>query len=172
MHPPGPESRYPQAVRRPLPTPRHARLLPGLAPPLPRCLASSPCFAVSLLPCLALPLAGCLDRTITINTEPQGAVIWLNDQEVGRSPVTTGFRWYGAYEVRARKEGFEPLTTTCVAHSPWYEYPGPDLLAEALPARIRNRVVWDLKLTPLPGPDQQAEAAVVDRARAFRAEHE
>ena len=123
---------------------------------------------------LALLAGGCLDRTITINTQPQGAVIWLNDQEVGRSPVTTAFRWYGAYQVRARKEGFEPLTTTRVAHAPWYEYPGPDLVAEALPARVRNRVVWDLTLTPLPGPEEQAqtEADLTARARAFRAEHE
>lgn len=154
-------------------------LVPGRRPGYAGRVPATPhrfrrCLVAPLLPCASLFVGGCLDRTVTINTEPQGAIIWLNDQEVGRSPVTTGFQFYGAYEVRAHKEGYEPLTAVRVAHSPWYEYPGPDLVAEALPTQIKNRVVWDLKLTPLPGPDQQAEAeaALVNRARAYRAEHE
>src|SRR5262249_26230601 len=33
-------------------------------------------------------LAGCIERTVTIRTEPDNALVYLNDEEVGRSPVT------------------------------------------------------------------------------------
>ncbi|MEZ6082644.1 MAG: hypothetical protein R3E58_01500 [Phycisphaerae bacterium] len=32
---------------------------------------------------VALINTGCVRRTLTINTEPQGALIWLNDEEIG-----------------------------------------------------------------------------------------
>src|SRR3990172_12037515 len=45
-------------------------------------------------------LAGCVERRLTINTDPQGAKVVLNDQEIGTSPVTVPFHWYGDYWVR------------------------------------------------------------------------
>ena len=37
----------------------------------------------------------CVRRTMIITTEPPQALVFLNDQEVGRSEVTTDFLWYG-----------------------------------------------------------------------------
>ena len=48
----------------------------------------------------SLFLGGCVERKLTINTEPQGAVVFLNDEEIGTSPVTASFEWYGDYNVR------------------------------------------------------------------------
>ena len=51
--------------------------------------------------CVAvLALAGCVERRLTIQTKPQGAMVLLNDEEIGRSPVTVPFNWYGDYRVR------------------------------------------------------------------------
>jgi hypothetical protein len=116
---------------------------------------------------------GCLERTITVRSEPPGAVVWLNDQEIGRTPVTTGFRFYGWYELRLRKEGYEPVIAKREAVAPWYEYPGPDLFASAIPARIRTGVTWDFTLVPTPESEggEEAESALLGRARAYRSEH-
>ena len=59
--------------------------------------------AVSLL--VLIVLAGCVERKLTINTKPQGALVALNDEEIGESPVTVSFNWYGDYCVRISKEG-------------------------------------------------------------------
>lgn len=122
---------------------------------------------------LAIPaLGGCLERTITVTTEPPGAVVWMNDQEIGRTPVETGFTFYGTYELRIRKEGFEPIVTQRKASAPWYEYPGPDLVASALPFRIRTALHWHFDLSPqahAADPDG-ARADLLERARAFRSE--
>ncbi|MCP4263659.1 MAG: PEGA domain-containing protein, partial [Planctomycetes bacterium] len=46
---------------------------------------------------VSLLLSGCVERKLTINTEPQGALVILNDEEIGTSPVTVSFEWYGDY---------------------------------------------------------------------------
>jgi len=82
---------------------------------------------VTLLCCL-----GCVRRSITITTEPTGALVFLNDQEVGQSTVTTDFLWYGDYDVVIRKEGFETLQTHTLVSAPWYQRIPLDFVSEVL----------------------------------------
>ena len=56
-------------------------------------------------------LAGCVERKLTINTNPSGALVLLNDEEIGVSPATVSFNWYGDYNVTIRKHGYETLQT-------------------------------------------------------------
>ncbi len=90
---------------------------------------------------------GCVERTVTINTEPKGAIVWLNDKEVGRTPVKVPFEWYGDYEVIIRKQGYEPLKTHKKLIRPWYEYIPIDLFAEVFtPAVIHDNHFWEFQL--------------------------
>jgi len=100
--------------------------------------------------CLAaILLAGCVERTLTINTEPQGAVVVLNDQEIGVSPVTVPFNWYGDYWVRAGKEGYETLNTHRRLKAPLIDYPPFDFFAQVLwPGRIVKAYDWTFDLSP------------------------
>lgn len=90
-------------------------------------------FASAVILILFASLVGCATkRTITINTEPEGALVYLNDQEVGRTPLTRDFTRYGTYDVQIRKEGYETLdTTTQVVAPPWY-WPPFDLFSELI----------------------------------------
>ena len=68
------------------------------------------CNSLTLIICClvaSLLLCGCVERRLTINTKPQGAVVALNDEEIGESPVSVNFNWYGDYCVRISKEGYE-----------------------------------------------------------------
>ena len=126
-----------------------------------------------LAPALAATLGGCVERTISITSEPPGAVVWLNDLEIGRTPVETSFTFYGTYDVRLRLEGYEPLLTSAVAKAPVYDLPAIDLLAEAIPTTIESRVEWHFTLVPLPelqeGADLDAlRQDLVERARETR----
>lgn len=115
--------------------------------------------------------AGCLDRTLVITSDPPGASVTVNDVEVGRTPVEAAFTYYGDYDLLLTLDGHEPLRTRATASAPVYEYPPLDLVAEAVPARIRNRVRWHFTLQPSPeasGPATQLEADVAERARALR----
>ena len=73
---------------------------------------------------LIVGVAGCVERKLTINTNPAGAQVFLNDEEIGVSPVTTSFNWYGDYNITIRKQGCETLQThrklqaPCMTFSP------------------------------------------------------
>lgn len=125
----------------------------------------------------ALALPGCVERTISITSEPPGAIVWLNDVEIGRTPVETDFTFYGTYDVRLRLEGYEPLLTSRKANAPVYDWPGLDLVAEAVPADIESRTEWHFVLAPLPereeGADRDAlHEALIERARNTRGQVE
>ena len=56
------------------------------------------------------PLAGgCgVERTLQIESNPPGALVHLNGEEVGRTPMRKAFVWYGTYDVQLRKDGDLP----------------------------------------------------------------
>jgi hypothetical protein len=92
---------------------------------------------------------GCVERRLTINTEPQGALIVLNDEEIGESPVTVSFEWYGDYNVRISKPGFETLKTHRELKGPWYDMFPFDFFAQILnPNRIVDSYEWTFELAP------------------------
>lgn len=111
----------------------------------------------------AATLPGCIKRTISITSEPSGALVWLNDVEVGRTPLETDFTHFGKYDVRLRLPGYEPLNTTREARAPLYEVPPADAVAEAIPGTQSSRIDWFFPLTPT--PEAQAIAAKDQAAR-------
>ncbi len=120
---------------------------------------------MGMLWCTAMA-GGCAKRTIQIDSDPPGALVYLNDREVGRTPTRVGFTYYGTYDVRLEKEGYQPLWTTAKAKAPWWEYPGPDLLSEAVGAR--SRVHWSFNLEPQQPYDETSADGLVDRAMGMR----
>ena len=108
-------------------------------------------------------MGGCVQRTIVVTSEPSGALVWLNDQEVGRTPVEVPFTFYGTYDVRLEKAGHSALWTTGKADPPWWEYPGPDLVAELMPWGPESRVAWHYRLSTVAEAEAAAARGVVDR---------
>jgi len=97
----------------------------------------------------SLLLGGCVERRLTINTEPQGALVILNDEEIGESPVTVNFNWYGDYWVRISKQGYETLDTHLELKGPWYDHFPFDFFAQiATPERIVYSYEWTFELSP------------------------
>ena len=97
---------------------------------------------------LGLLLTGCVERRLTINTQPQGALIVLNDEEIGVSPVTTSFEWYGDYWVRISKDGYETLDTHRNLKGPWYDQFPFDFFAMLNPKRTVDSYEWTFELKP------------------------
>lgn len=132
----------------------------------------SPC-RLGRLPILAVMLgliasSGCVRRTVTINTEPQGATVILNDEIIGTSPVSRDFMWYGDYDVIIRKAGFETLKTHHRLDTPWYQLPGIDFVSEVLvPFEIHDQREMAFALEPEQPVDREQ---LVRDARALREE--
>ena len=116
---------------------------------------------------LAATQAGCLGRQLTITSTPPGATVWLNDVQIGRTPVSAEFTHFGDFDVRLEHEGYEALATHRRARAPWYEWPPIDLAATVLPFNFQTSINWHFELTPR---SSEADAGVVDRAKQMRDE--
>jgi hypothetical protein len=97
---------------------------------------------------------GCVERILTIHSEPSGAVVWLNGEEAGVTPIETTFTWYGTYEVVVRKEGYQPVRTSQQLPAPVYQWPVFDLVAEyLLPITFVDDPNWVFALEPIEDVD-------------------
>jgi len=121
------------------------------------------------LAALAMTVGGCygqVNRSLTIESEPEGAVCWLNDNEVGRTPLTVPFTWYGTYGVRLEAPGYEPLVAEAKVGAPVYEWLGLDLLFETVvPGTRHDRHVFRYALSEV-RPDDPV--AIRGRAEGLR----
>ena len=114
---------------------------------------------------------GCVQRTLTIKSEPPGALVYLNGAEVGRTPVTKDFIWYGTYDVQLRKEGFDTLKTKGEVKPPWWQIVPFDFFAEFMPTRPRDQQF--LHYTLHPTTEQAADPeTMISRANSLRVKME
>ncbi|MGE0192610.1 MAG: PEGA domain-containing protein [Planctomycetota bacterium] len=113
---------------------------------------------------------GCrtMKRTLTIDSVPSGATIWVNGQkQASPTPVTIDFTWYGWWEVRLEKEGYQSLSTEVHVKSRPDGYPLIDLPLERITPDYHVRRT--LRLVPLdPDPQEADLQAVRERAEALR----
>jgi hypothetical protein len=109
-------------------------------------------------------LAGCVERRMAITSDPEGALVTLNDVEVGSTPCEVDFTYFGVYDVRLKKDGFEPLATKAEAKAPFHEWPVVDLVALAIPVKKSTRVEWHFVLEPT----VEDRAALIERAGDLR----
>ncbi|MCH7721518.1 MAG: PEGA domain-containing protein, partial [Planctomycetes bacterium] len=115
---------------------------------------------------LGMLSSGCVRRTLTIRTVPEGGLVFLNDEEVGYSPVSIDFTWYGDYDVIVRKPGYQTLKTHLLVRQPWYQIPPIDFFAEVVwPGRIHDQHQAEFELQPESLPQVED---LIERARAMR----
>ena len=116
-----------------------------------------------IFPLIAASLAGCVERKISIASDPPGALVYVNGVEAGRAPLTIPFLWYGDYEITASLDkNVGTLDAPKIiqysyhgsrtAAAPAYEWIGVDLFAELLPVRLVDQKIWAVKLEPAAQP--------------------
>lgn len=103
-------------------------------------------------------------RVVEITSDPDGATVWLNDREIGTTPVEVEIVYYGEYDVQVAKAGYEPISTFGSATAPTWDLPGFDLLAELVPVSFESRNTWHFTMTP----DAEAATDLFERAEALR----
>lgn len=102
--------------------------------------------AIALL--LTASQAGCVERRLMVRTNPPGALLYVDDYEVGITPCATSFIYYGTRKIRLVKDGYETLVVEQPIPAPWYEYFPADFVSENLvPGYIHDRrvVTYDLR---------------------------
>ncbi|MCA9217221.1 MAG: PEGA domain-containing protein [Planctomycetales bacterium] len=107
-------------------------------------------FRILVIFFVAMPcVCGCVRRRMTVRSNPPGALVYIDDQEIGKTPVSTSFTYYGTRKIRLARDGFETETVMQKVKPPWYQIPPLDFISENLyPGELRDERILDFDLSP------------------------
>ncbi len=126
-------------------------------------------------------LAGCVERKLTLRTEPSDARVFLDHKRLTETtpegevrqetPLTATFKYYGPRTVTVEKDGYRTLDAEVSLSPPFYEYPVIDLLKTFLwPFPVVDEHVVELVLTPAPETTDADLDALLARGGDLRKE--
>ena len=122
--------------------------------------------SIVLVVAIALPAHAIVRRRLNVNSNPPGALVYVDNQQIGTTPCSVDFTYYGTREIRLIKPGFETLTVNQPIPAPWYQYTPIDFVSENLvTTKIRDNRTVNYNLAPqLVVPTQE----LIDRANQLR----
>ncbi|RUL87559.1 PEGA domain-containing protein [Tautonia sociabilis] len=106
--------------------------------------------AVALgLTLLALACSGCVERRYTVRTDPPGALVFINGEEAGISPVSVNYEYYGDRRVTIQAEGYQTIHTELPIRAPWWDNALTGFVSENLiPFTLRDEREFRFTLAP------------------------
>ncbi|MCA9048315.1 MAG: PEGA domain-containing protein [Planctomycetaceae bacterium] len=111
---------------------------------------------------------GCVHRRVTINSNPPGALVRVDGKDIGYTPASLDFTWYGTREIQLLKDGYETQTQLVDIPAPWYQMVPLDFVSDNfLGTHIRDRRRIDIPMQPR-RPDDTTN--VIQRGRSLRSE--
>ena len=114
----------------------------------------------------AVVSSGCVQRRMTIRSNPPGALVYVDDYQLGATPVSHDFVYYGTRKIRLVKDGYETLTVRQPFPLPWYQFFPLDFVTENLiPWEIRDERVVDLAMQPAAATPPESVVARAEQAR-------
>ena len=120
--------------------------------------------------------SGCVLRTLTINSEPSGATVYLDNTPVGETPVTIPFTYYGTRKITLEKTDadgkliYERKIVYEKISTPVYQYFPLDFFSEiVLPVDIKDEHFFTYRLDPLnQPPTAEIQKNVIKNAEELR----
>ena len=98
-----------------------------------------------------------MQRRMTIRSNPPGALVYIDNYEIGTTPVSTDYTYYGTRKIQLVKDGYETLTAKKWIAPPWYEIFPLDFFSENIvPWEIRDERALEFAMQPqAPSPPEQ-----------------
>lgn len=105
--------------------------------------------AIALAASAMLLPTGCVRRRLAVRSNPPGAIVFVDNQQIGTTPCSVDFTYYGTREIRLVKPGYETLTVNQPIPTPWYQIPPVDFVSENLwPTKIMDHRTVAFNLQP------------------------
>jgi len=125
--------------------------------------------AVTAVIVLALAvLTGCVRRTLAITSTPPGALVYVNGDQKGDTPVDVEFDFYGDFLVELKKDGYQYVSEIKRIDPPFYEVFPLDFISEILiPFEIKDEHELHYTLVEHTFADKEG---LLDRGRETRRE--
>lgn len=124
-------------------------------------------FHFLILVATVFAFSGCVTRSITVKTNPSNALVYIDNELIGESPVTTPFTFYGTRKIMIEKKDEDGVLTherTIVFEkikAPVYEIFPIDFFFELVwPFKIKDDQVLSynlVELAPLSIKERQAK---------------
>ena len=112
--------------------------------------------------------SGCVERRYTIRTDPPGATVIVNGEEIGPSPASKSFNYYGDRKITLILDGYQTKTLTQPINAPWWDNYVTEFFTEnLLPMSLRDERDYKYALEPAQMPPQ---GELRDRAEILRTE--
>ncbi|HUV38943.1 MAG TPA: PEGA domain-containing protein [Planctomycetota bacterium] len=112
-----------------------------------------------------LAAAGCVERKLIITSDPPGARVYVDDEEVGQTPVSTRFDFYGGRTFVLKKDGYRDTMEVRKVRKPFYAQPVLDIITDLGPIPIKDHQSFHFKMEPMQPVDADA---LIERAREMR----
>jgi len=107
-------------------------------------------FTILVLVTVLMCQVGCVHRRLTIRSQPRGALVYVDGVEVGRTPVSTPFIYYGTRTIRLELDGYESAQENHRLRAPWYQVPPLDFVSDNLISRdLHDERVLHFELVPM-----------------------
>ncbi len=125
---------------------------------------------VLLLLGLVLLSSGCVQRRMLIRSQPEGAMVTIDRQAIGQTPVSVPFTYYGTREIQLEKDGFQTIAVRQRIRPPWYEWFPLSFFSNHFALReVRDVRRLDFELIP---KVQVSEYQLIERANQLRTDVE
>jgi hypothetical protein len=112
--------------------------------------------------------SGCVERRYTIRSDPPGATVIVNGEEIGPTPASKSFVYYGDREITLQLDGYETKTFIQPIKAPWWDNLLTEFFTENLvPVTLRDEREFKYQLTPAQSPPI---GELRDRAESLRNE--
>jgi PEGA domain len=123
-------------------------------------------WAIAVALVALLSATGCVRRRLTVRTQPPGAQVFVDDQEIGTTPCSSSFVYYGTRKVTLIKDGYRTETLYQKMNPPWYQIPPLDFVTDNLLIReLRDERIVDVQMVP---QEIVPQARLLERANALR----
>lgn len=94
-------------------------------------------------------LSGCVERRYTLRTNPPGALAVVNGEEIGRTPVSKSFTYYGDRDITLMLDGHQTQRINQPMKPPWYDNIVTEFFSEnVVPFTIRDERDYTYQLAP------------------------
>ena len=113
-------------------------------------------------------LSGCVERRYTIRTEPPGATVVVNGEEIGPAPVSRSFNYYGDRKITLVLDGYQTKTLIQPIEACWWDSFLTEFFTENLiPVSLRDERIYKYKLEPA---QTSSQAGLRARAESLRSD--
>lgn len=111
---------------------------------------------------------GCVHRRFTVHSNPPGALVRVDGKDVGYTPASVDFTWYGTREVQLLKDGYETQTQMVSIPAPWYQKFPLDFVSDNfLGTHVSDHRRFNFQLQP---KQTDITSNVIQRGRSLRSE--